>query len=64
MIKLRIKNESSRPKFDVGDISDFVGCKMSSRKLLKAVWSRNGHAASLGVNKQIEKRRRRKINRN
>ena len=28
---------------------DFVGCKMSSRKLLKAVWPRNGHADSLGV---------------
>ena len=27
----------------------FVGCKMSSRKLLKAVWPCNGHAASLGV---------------
>ena len=29
---------------------DFVGCKMSSRKLLKAVWPRNGHPASLGIN--------------
>ena len=49
MIKFRIKNYSLRPKFDVDEILDFVGCKMSSRKLLKAVWSRNGHAASLGV---------------
>ena len=30
---------------------DLVGRKMSSRKLLKAVWLRNGHAASLGVKK-------------
>ena len=35
MIKLRIKNLSLRPKFDVGDILEIVGCKMSSRKLLK-----------------------------
>ena len=38
-----------QPKFDVGHILDFVGCKMSSRKLLEAVWLRNSHAASLGV---------------
>ena len=35
MIKLRIKTLSQGPKFNVGDILDFVGCKMSSRKLLK-----------------------------
>ena len=49
MIKLRIKNLSKRPKFHVGDILDFVGCKMSYRKLLKALWLRKSHAASLGV---------------
>ena len=52
MIKLRIKNQSQRPKFDVGDILDFVGCKMSSRKLIKlngtpeslpTAWGLKGH---------------------
>ena len=37
MIKLRIKNKSYRPKFDVCAIFNFVACKMSSRKILKAV---------------------------
>ena len=54
MIKLKIKNKSQRPKFYVSDILDFVGCKMSSRKLLKAVWLRNGHGASLGVKVALE----------
>ena len=49
MIKLRFKNLSYRPKFDDGDILDFVGCKMSTRILLKVVWLRNSHAASVGV---------------
>ena len=35
MIKVRIKNWSQRPKFDVGDILKLFGCKMSARKLLK-----------------------------
>ena len=35
MIKLRIKNFSLRPKFDVGDILELAGCILSSRKFLK-----------------------------
>ena len=33
MIKRRIKNNSSRRKFDVDDILNLDGCKMSSKKL-------------------------------
>ena len=44
MIKLIIKNLSWRPQFHVGDILDFVGCKMSSRIDFEAVGPRNGHA--------------------
>ena len=50
MIELRIKNQSQRPKFHVGDILDFDGCKMSYRIDFKTLWPRNGHTDSLGVN--------------
>ena len=39
MTKIRTKNYGLRPKFDVGDILELVGCKMSSRKLIKLNWT-------------------------
>ena len=38
MIKVRIKNQSYRPKFDVGDILELVGCKINSRNVCMYVY--------------------------
>ena len=50
MTKLRIKNYSLRPKFDVGDILELVGCNMASRKLLKLNWTPESIPTAWGLN--------------
>ena len=51
MTKLRIKNYSLRPKFEVGDILVLVGCKMSSRKLLKLNWTPESIPTASGLSR-------------
>ena len=40
-----------RPKFDVDDISELIGCKICSRKLLKLNKTRKSHPTACGLSK-------------
>ena len=50
MIKRRNKNLRIRPKFDVDDILELIGCKICSRKLVQLNGTRKSHPTACGLN--------------
>ena len=54
MIKRRNKNLRIRPKFDINNILERVGCKICSKKLVKQNGTRKSHPAACGLIRKAE----------